>query len=110
MLRTPGEGGEEAPFQRYERLCALRTAQLLESADGLGAELDAEEREEAAALLGRSMRGGDATDAALEQLVAAAGPERDAELLHYFHRRIQREQALYRGAMWEVEGAAMRPL
>jgi hypothetical protein len=110
MLLTPGEGGEEAPFRRYERLRALRTAQLLQGAEGLATELDAEERTEAAALLGRPMRNWAATDAALEELVASAGPERDAELLHYFHRRIQREQELYRGAMWEVEDASMRPL
>jgi hypothetical protein len=110
MLKMPGEGGEEAPFQRYERLRALRTAQLLESAEGLAAELDAEERDEASALLGRPMRNWAATDAALEELVAASPPERDADLLRYFHRRIQREQELYRGAMWEIENAVMRPL
>jgi hypothetical protein len=110
MLRTPGEGGEEAAFLRYERERALRTAQLLESADGLAAELDAEECDEAGALLGRPMRSWEARDAALEELVASAGPERDAELLRYFHRRIQREHELYRGAMWEVEDSRMRPL
>ena len=73
-------------------------------------ELDAEERDEAAALLGRRMRNGAATDAALEELVASAGPERDAELLHCFHRRNQREHELCRGAIWEVEDAVMRPL
>jgi len=110
MLKTPGEDGEESSFQRYERLRALRTAQLLQSAEGLAAALDAEEHEEAAALLGRPMRNRDATDAALETLVASAPPERDADLLLYFHRRIQREQELYRGAMWEVENAVMKPL
>ncbi len=110
MLKTPGEDGEESSFRRYERLRALRTAQLLESAEGLAAALDAEEHEEAAVLLGRPMRNRDATDAALETLVASAPPERDADLLLYFHRRIQREQELYRGAMWEVENAVMKPL
>ena len=77
-------------------LAALRTAQLLQSSEGLAAELEAEERDEAAALLGRRMRNRGATDAALEELVARAGPERDTELLHYFHRRIQREHELCR--------------
>ena len=110
MLRMPGEGGGETPFQRYERLRALRTAQLLQGAEGLAAELDAEEQDEAAALLGRRTRNWTARDAALEELVASAGPERDAELLRYFHRRIQREHELFRGAMGEVEDAVMRPL
>jgi len=56
------------------------------------------------------MRNAYATDAALETLVTAAPPKRDADLLRYFHRRIQREQALYRGATRDVENAVMRPL
>ncbi len=110
MLRSPGEGGSETQFQRYERLRALRSAQLLQSAEGLAAELDAQEREEAGALLGRRPRRWEEMDAALEELVKASGPERDADLLTYFHRRIQREHELYRGALWEVEDAVMQPL
>jgi hypothetical protein len=56
------------------------------------------------------MRNWDARDAALEELVASAGPQRDPELLHDFHRRSQREHELYRGATWEVEDSRMRPL
>ena len=110
MLRTPSEEGVETSFRRYERMRALRAAQLLQSADGLAGELDAQEQDEAAQLLGRRTSGWQETDAALEALVASAGPEREAELLRYFHRRIQREHELYRGALWEVEGRVMRPL
>ena len=109
MLRTPSEEGVESSFRRYERMRALRTAQILESADGL-ASLDEQEHVEAARILGRRPGSWQERDEALEQLVASAGPEREEELLRYFHRRIQREHELYRGALWEVEDRVMRSL
>jgi len=111
LVRTLDTAADsETSMQRYERKRALRSAQALASADGVGAELDARERAEVAELLGHQPADWQQADAELEAQVLAAGPERDAELLGYFHRRIQREHELHRAAMWELEDQFMEPM
>ena len=49
-------------------------------------------------------------DAELEALVLASGPERDAEFMRYFHRRLAREEALLYPVLREQQDAALPPL
>lgn len=111
LVRTlNAAGASENSFQRYERKRALRSAQALASADGVALELDAQERAEVAEVLGHRPASWQRADAELEAVVLDAEPARDAELLRYFHRRIQREHELHRAAMWELEDQVMRPM
>ena len=48
--------------------------------------------------------------AALDVTVERAGPERDEDLLRYFHRHAVREEALMAGALGAGEGARLQPL
>ena len=51
-----------------------------------------------------------AGDAALEEHVLAAGPERDAALLPVLHRRLQRHEWLVEPVLRELRGARMQRL
>ncbi|MEZ4290635.1 MAG: phosphotransferase [Myxococcota bacterium] len=87
-----------------------RTAIYLERADRFGAALDADDLDDTAKLLGARPRDHATADAALEELVLAAGPERDAELIRHFHRRLCREEFLLQPVLREQEDAALPPL
>lgn len=94
----------------YEAETTWRIAAYLQRADEFGASCEAADLDEAAALLG--FRPGDwrACDEALEKLVADAGAERDAELVRLFHRRLQRQEAILRPVMRELEDARVQLL
>ena len=98
------------PVAKYEAERQLRVAEHLQRVDALGPALDAEERDDLSQLLGRAVELGPEADAELEALVLAAGPERDAELLRYFQRRILREHELFRPAMREMEDKVAQPI
>jgi len=97
-------------FEAWRAGAALRLAQYLRRADRLGPALDALDRDEAARLLRRRPPSAEETDARLEELVLEAGPERDADLVRYFHRRVQRQEALLGPALRELEGALLQPI
>jgi len=94
----------------YETDAALRMALYLERVDRLGPALEAEDLDEVAALLGHRPSSWLVADAELEELVAAAGPERDGELARYFYRRSLRHEALLLPAMRELEHAQLQPI
>jgi aminoglycoside phosphotransferase (APT) family kinase protein len=98
------------PVAAYEAERSLRVAEYLERAELLGPVIEAREREDLSSLLGPSAEIGPEADAALESLVLTAGPERDEELLAYFHRRTLREHELFRPAMREMEDQAAQPI
>jgi len=81
-------------FERYRYDGAIALTDylglLIEHEDGL----IAQDRAEAAALLGTDIADEEERDAALEQLAAEAGPERDADLVRFFHRRVARRETL----------------
>ncbi|MEM9174182.1 MAG: phosphotransferase [Myxococcota bacterium] len=108
-LLDPAEAGEdgEAAYQR-DRL--QRTAVYLDRSDRYGAALEADDLDDAAALLGTRPSTWQEADAALEALVLASGPERDADFMRFFHRRLAREESLLDPVLREQRGAALPPL
>jgi len=106
-LREAAEGDEG---RLYELDRPYRLALALQRADALGAAVDAVERREIGELLGRPVDDLAEADAALERLVLEAGPERDVELLRYFHRRTLREYELHRPALFEYGGRTLQAI
>ena len=76
--------GLAASNNSYESDVAFRCAQLLREADRAGARLEAQDLEEASALLGRRVGDWREADAALEAAVLTATPARDAEFVRFF--------------------------
>ena len=85
-------------------------ARYLREVDRLGPRLEAHALEDAAGLLGRRLESPAEADAALERLVAEAGPERDEALLAFFYRQCLREEAMLRPAMRELTDRALQPI
>jgi len=100
---APDEG------RRYALDQPLRLALALQRVDALGAAFDAIERDEIAVLLGHRVEDLAQANAELEKLVLASGPERDAELLRYFLRRILREHELHRPALLHYVDRELQP-
>ena len=100
---APDEG------RRYELDQPLRLALALQRADALGPAFDVIEREEIATLLGYRVEDLAEANARLEQLVLASSPDRDAEFLAYFLRRIQREHELHRPALLQYCDRELQP-
>jgi hypothetical protein len=80
------------------------------SADGLRAELDRRDRDDEERLLGTRPASEREADARLEALVLAAGPERDAELVRFLHRRLRRREAILAPAMRDLRGFVLQPI
>jgi aminoglycoside phosphotransferase (APT) family kinase protein len=106
----PGDRERAYDFDRMQRL-----AIYLERSDRFGAALDADNLDDVAKLLG-SRAGSERPsswqdgDARLERLVAESGPERDADFIRYFHRRLVREESLLMPVLREQENASLPPL
>ncbi len=92
-------------FDRMQRL-----AIYLERSDRFGAALDADDLDDVAKLLGSRPASWQEGDARLERLIAESGPERDAEFIRYFHRRLAREESLLMPVLREQENASLPPL
>jgi hypothetical protein len=108
LLDPAHAGGDEERAYHLDRM--QRTAIYLERSDRYGAALDAEDLDDVALLLGTRPRTWEKADAALEELVLAAPPERDAELIRYFHRRLSREESLLHPVLREQQDASLPPL
>ena len=89
--------------ESYELDTALRVAQYARELDRNGARIEAEDLEEASALVGRPLVSWPEADAALEALVAEDWRGRQAELVRYFYRRLLRQEALLHPAMRELQ-------
>jgi aminoglycoside phosphotransferase (APT) family kinase protein len=81
-------------FEQYRCKCASEMTDYLEILIEHQGSVLAQDREEAARLLGRDIADEGERDTALEYLAMNAGSERDAELVRFFHRRIARREAL----------------
>jgi aminoglycoside phosphotransferase (APT) family kinase protein len=81
-------------FEEYRRACALEMVDYLGILVEHEGDVLAQDRDEAARLLGRDIADQGERDAALEQFAMSAGPDRDAEMVKFFHRRIARREAL----------------
>jgi len=86
----------------------LRVASYLRRAETIGPELEAQDRDELAALLGTRPASFQDADLMLEAFVEAAGPEHDEALIRYFHRRLLRQEATLAPAMRELEHARVQ--
>jgi hypothetical protein len=82
----------------------------LQRADALGPAFDEIERAEIGMLLGHRVDDLVEANAQLERLVLESGPERDAELVTYFHRRMDREHELHRPALFEYVDRTLQPI
>ncbi|HNC69658.1 MAG TPA: phosphotransferase [Pseudomonadales bacterium] len=98
------------PAANYEADTTWRIAEYLRRADRFGPACEAADLDEAAVLLGFRPADCCAADEALEKLVADAGAERDAELVRFFHRRLQRQESILRPVMREFEDARVQLL
>lgn len=90
------------PYAAYRMNIAVRLVDYLRSADALGPAADAADLDDLGALLGHrpgNLRQGNAE---LVALVHTAGPERDAELIRYFHRHLVRWENMLKPAMGEM--------
>ncbi|MBW2425539.1 MAG: phosphotransferase family protein [Deltaproteobacteria bacterium] len=110
MLGELREQAEGDAGRVYEIDRPYRLALALQRLDALGPEFDAIEREEIGRLLGRRVDDLAEGNEALERLVLESGPERDAELLAYFHRHIEREHELHRPALFEYVDRTLQRL
>ena len=100
----------EDPYEAYQIEAVRRTAEYLRRADRHGPALEAADLDEAGELLGDRPESWQERDVALEELVASNRGERDAELLRYFVRRLQRQEFLVEPVAKELRGARMQTL
>jgi len=100
MLRAAG-GADAYAFDT-----ARRVAEYAREIDRRGARLEAEDLDEAGALLGRRPADWREADARLEARAVSAGPGERPALLRFLVRRSLRREALLGPALRELEGAA----
>lgn len=97
-------------FERYRRNCASEMAAYLGVLIEHESHVLAQERDEAAQLIGRDIAAEGERNAALEELVATSSPARDPELVRFFYRRIaRRERLLGPRVKFFVRRAIQRP-
>ena len=99
---------DAADFEAYRADREARLATYRERLARMGPELEAEDLDEVASLLGGRPSGRAEADRALEELIRGAGPERDAALIPYLHRRTRRQEAILAPVMRELEGARIQ--
>lgn len=105
-----GSGDPAAEERAYDFDRMQRLAVYLERSDRFGAALEADDLDDVAKILGHRPASWEEGDLALERLVLEAGPERDAELIRYFHRRLVREESLLHPVLREQQNASFPPL
>jgi aminoglycoside phosphotransferase (APT) family kinase protein len=100
----------ESGFAAYEADRAECAALYEERKAELGPALEADDLADVQRLLGARPADAAAADAALEEFVLAAPPERDASILELLHRRLLRQEAIMQPVMRELEGARIQEL
>lgn len=110
LVRALRPAREADRFAAYQGDAALRIAEYLRRAERYGPALEADDRAEVADLIGRTPRDWRDADSALEALVGAVGPERDAELVRHFYRRTLRQEFLLAPVMRELADAQIQML
>ncbi len=105
---APPVAGDAAAV--YQAETTWRIAEYLRRVDSLGPACEAADLDEAAELLGFRPPDWRAADEALEKLVASSGVEREAELVRFFHRRLQRQEAILRPVMQELADVQVQML
>ena len=108
-----GEHRAGAPddYARYRLDLARRLLAHLRNEARFGGALDAAEREDIGALLGRSFDSREDADAALERALRAdAAGDRDADFASYLLRRAVRQEYRWQGALGVGENAVFQRL
>jgi hypothetical protein len=82
------------PMNTYRVGALAQLAGHLSLADQHGAAVDAAKLDDAAEVLGQRPRTPLDADAQIQALALASGPERDADLIRYFHRDYVRQERL----------------
>jgi aminoglycoside phosphotransferase (APT) family kinase protein len=82
------------PQQQFRLDVAQRVSSFLRKVAEIGGQIEADDLDEAAALLGSRSTTSTECDEALEALVERADPSMDAALIRFFHRRMSRWQQL----------------
>jgi hypothetical protein len=82
------------PQQQFRLDVAQRLSVFLHRVNEIGPQIESDDLDDAAALLGTRPASWRDCDAELEAFVARADDSRDAELIRYFHRRMSRWQRL----------------
>lgn len=93
------------PYLRHRLQLVLRFMTRLRNQAEIGPEIEALELADMGTLLGRRPASVAEGQREIEALVRRAGSELDAELVRYFHRHAQREEALMRGGMGRAADA-----
>ena len=102
-LREPsGASGADASFAAYEEDTAARIATWGERQERFGPALEAQDLEDARALLARPVADRTEADAALESHIRAASASRALDALPYLHRRMCRQEAILRPVLREL--------
>lgn len=83
------------PFQQSRLTSVNKLVEYVRCADAMTLTLQAQDRQEAQALLGHGLEHGQSLDAALEAFVAQAGPEHDRALLTLFMSQIERRVQVF---------------
>ncbi len=97
-------------YRAYRMRTTIRLLEHLRLSERLGPAIDALELDDLARLLGHRPSSLAQGDAELQQLVLGSGPERDAELVRYFYRRVTREETLLKPAMEEMAMSTLSPI
>jgi len=97
-------------FQAYEADGLRRLALYLKQADRFGPQLLELDLDDAQKLLGRRPATWQERDAAIEQCVRDSAGRRNADLVRYLVRRLQREEAMLAPAMRDLVGVKMQTL
>jgi len=97
-------------FQAYESDSLRRLALYLRQSDRFGPDLLAKDLDDAAELLGRRPTSWQDRDEALSALIHGNRGERDAELVRYLVRRLQREESVLRPAQRDLVDVKMKTL
>ena len=103
-----GAASDALDFDAYRLDAALRVAEYLRRADCMGPALERDDLDDVTALLGGRPASWSQADEELEDFVLEASPDRDGELVAYFHRRLLRQEALIDPVMRELKGARIQ--
>jgi hypothetical protein len=97
LLAILDEWPTTSDFEGFRADSARAVTRFAEHVHAYGRELESQSLEEVSELLGTRQTDLASADAALEELVLSASPDRDADVVRYFHRWTQRQQLLIEG-------------
>lgn len=97
-------------YARYRIELARRLVVHLRNVDAFGAELEHEELDEVAALVGTRPRSEDEAARVLTRFIEEQAGRQDAQIAAHLYRRSMREEALWRGALGAGETAIFQRL